>query len=485
MMRLATEAVAEILGAERAAVLELAPGGIELVVRADTEVEADGRDLHELGLSAMSAGTPTVLMRNALCARIERKDGSWGMLAVVHRRARDLGDDDVSFVQAVANVLGAVAARAREEQLEAQLQQSRRLESVGKLAGGVAHDFNNLLAIIQGYADFALEAATDDEQRRDLEELSKAATRGAELVRQLLAFSRRQPVDAVALDVTEVVRDVEPMLRRAIGEHIELRCWLASELPPTVIDPGQLSQVLVNLAVNARDAMPGGGRLTIRATQVGASVRLVVEDTGHGMDEETLAKAFDPFFTTKGPGSGTGLGLATVYTIVDQAGGTIALDSDPAFGTRVTIELPCRDSPLAPGATAGSSAPSNGRGETILVVEDNQQVRCIATRILRDRGYHVIDAPGGEAALRAAASERIDLLLSDVVMPGMSGPELAEQLRKSQPGVRVLHMSGHAAGAGGPDARPALPDLIEKPFTSAELLARVRALLGEAELSRA
>jgi two-component system cell cycle sensor histidine kinase/response regulator CckA len=486
LMSLATAVVSTILDAERVVVLELGPGGSQLVPRTDSGSDDDDvPDLQALGVAALAAGTPTVLMPNAVCARIERKDGSWGVLAVLHRRARDFGDDDVSFVQAVANVLGAVVARAREEQLEAQLQQSRRLESVGKLAGGVAHDFNNLLAIILNYADFALEAATDDEQRRDLEELSKAAARGAELVRQLLAFSRRRPVDAVALDLTEVVRDMEPMLRRTIGEHIELRCWLASELPPTVIDPGQLTQVLVNLAVNARDAMPDGGSLTIKATQVDCGVRLVVEDTGHGMSEETLAKAFDPFFTTKPPGSGTGLGLATVYGIVAQADGTIALDSAAGRGTRVVIELPCRDSALAPERAAESPAPSGGRGETILVVEDDQQVRGIAGRILREHGYHVVEASGGEEALHAAASEPrgIDLLLSDVVMPGMSGPELADHLRRAQPGVRVLHMSGYTSGIGGPDPRTALPELIEKPFTSVELLARVRTLLGEPELS--
>jgi signal transduction histidine kinase len=355
LMSLATAVVGTILNAERVLVLELAPGGRELLPHADSGTDGgDERDLQALGLEILGAGTPTVLMPGVIGARIERKDGSWGVLVVLHRRGRDLADDDVSFVQAVANVLGAVVARAREEQLEAQLQQSRRLESVGKLAGGVAHDFNNLLAIILNYADFALEAATDEGQRRDLEELSKAASRGADLVSQLLAFSRRRPVDAVALDITEVVRDVEPMLRRTLGEHIELRCWLASELPPTVIDPGQLTQVLVNLAVNARDAMPDGGRLTIRATQVGEGVQLVVEDTGHGMSDETVAKAFDPFFTTKGPGSGTGLGLATVYGIVEQAKGTIALESDPAWGTRVTIELPCRAAAHGPVLSASS-----------------------------------------------------------------------------------------------------------------------------------
>ena len=357
LMELATEVVASILGADRVAVLELGPSGRDLVLRAESGGDAEGMDLQPLALTALPTGRPTVVTRNAVCAPIERKDGPWGVIAVLHESAGELGDTDVSFVQAVANVLGAVVARAREEELEAQLQQSRRLESVGKLAGGVAHDFNNLLAVILNYADFALEAATDEEQRRDLEELSKAATRGAELVRQLLAFSRRRPVDAIAIDLSEVVRDMEPMLRRTIGEDIELRCWLASELPPTVIDPSQVTQVLVNLAVNARDAMPAGGRLTIEATKVEAGVRLVVEDTGQGMSEDTLAKAFDPFFTTKPPGSGTGLGLATVYGIVAQAGGTIAIDSNPERGTRVAIELPCGEPAYAlrPAAATPSS----------------------------------------------------------------------------------------------------------------------------------
>jgi signal transduction histidine kinase len=353
LMHRAAEAVATILGADRVAVLELEAGGRDLALRADHVAKPGGRELEPIGLAALGAGRPAVVMRNALSAPIEGKDGPWGVITVLHGGG-ELGDDDVSFVQAVANVLGAVVARAREEQLEAQLQQSRRLESVGKLAGGVAHDFNNLLAVILNYADFALEAATDEGQRRDLEELSKAATRGAELVRQLLAFSRRRPVDAVALDLAEVVRDMEPMLRRTIGEHINLRCWLASELPPTVIDPGQVTQLLMNLTVNARDAMPDGGRLTIKATEVDGGVELVVEDTGYGMSDETQAKAFDPFFTTKPPGSGTGLGLATVYGIVSQAGGTVTLDSAPGRGTKVTVGLPCREPLYETRAVAGT-----------------------------------------------------------------------------------------------------------------------------------
>jgi two-component system, cell cycle sensor histidine kinase and response regulator CckA len=485
LMARATGVVANLLEAERVAVLELAPPGDELCVRADSAGLQDAPDLEPLGLAALDSGPPAVVRGNALCARIERKDGCWGVLAVVHSGAQEFGNDDVSFVQAVANVLGAVVARAREEQLEAQLQQARRLESVGKLAGGIAHDFNNLLAIIQGYADFAREAATDDAQRQDLEELSKAAGRGADLVRQLLLFSRRKAVDAVPVDLAEVVRDTEPMLRRTIGEHIELRCKLRSELPPTMIDPGQLTQVLVNLAVNARDAMPDGGTLTIEGTSAGRRVRLVVEDTGIGMSEDTRAKAFDPFFTTKPTGSGTGLGLATVYGIVTQAGGTISVDSTPGAGTRVAIELPCCE-PSAPTRPAEEApTPDPSLGETVLVVEDDDQVRGIASRILQAHGYRVLEAPGGHAALELAEREPrdIDLLLSDIVMPGMSGTELADQLRLARPGVRVLHMSGYTSGMEGPGGRAKLPDLLEKPFTASELVTRVRALLGEPELS--
>jgi signal transduction histidine kinase len=479
LMARASEVVATILGASRVAVLELTPGSEGLVLRADSGGDAGPIDLQTVGLAALDAGTPTMRMSAGLCARIERKDGSWGVIAVFSCPDRSFGDDDVSFVQAVANVLGAVVARAREEQLEAQLEQSRRLESVGQLAGGVAHDFNNLLAVILNYADFAREAATDEEQRSDLHELSKAASRGADLVRQLLQFSRRKPIDPVSLDLNDVVRETEPMLRRTIGEHIELRCRLAPALPATVIDPGQMTQVLVNLAINARDAMPEGGAITIETTVVDGGLRLVVEDTGVGMTEEVLAKAFDPFFTTKPPGSGTGLGLATVYGIVTQADGSVAIESAPGGGTRVAIYLLSAKAGAVPLPVAEAPTPGNGHGQTILLVEDDDQVRGVAQRILSTHGYRVLEASGGVQALARVAREPrpIDLLLSDVVMPGMSGVELAEHLRRLQPGVPILHMSGYTSGVGGPDTHASLPELIEKPFSATELVARVQALL--------
>jgi CheY-like chemotaxis protein len=246
-----------------------------------------------------------------------------------------------------------------------------------------------------------------------------------------------------------------------------------------------VTQVLVNLAVNARDAMPGGGRLTIEATGNEDAVRLVVADTGAGMTDEVAAKAFDPFFTTKPPGSGTGLGLATVYGIVTQAGGTIELDTEPGRGTRVAIELPVhRGAAATPAPFEELPAPDAGSGETILVAEDNDQVRRVACRILRSNGYRVLDAADGEQALQVAAhsERRIDLLLSDVVMPGIGGVELAKRLLRERPDLLVLHMSGYTSM---PDSAAAPDELIEKPFSADELLGRVRGLLGDTELSAA
>jgi CheY-like chemotaxis protein len=292
-------------------------------------------------------------------------------------------------------------------------------------------------------------------------------------------------VDAVSLDINDVVRDTEPMLRLTLGQHIELRCELAPGLPQTVIDPGQMTQVLVNLAVNARDAMPAGGTLTIATVRANGGLRLVVEDTGSGMPDEVRAKAFDPFFTTKPFGTGTGLGLATVYGIVTQAGGSVGIDSAPGRGTRVAVELPRGVATAAVRPDAEAPSVDGGRGELILVVEDDPQVRGIASRILSTHGYRVLEAAGGEEALSVAAREPrpIDLMLSDIVMPGMSGAELAEQLRRAQPDVRVLHMSGYTSGIGGPDLRVSFPELIEKPFSSAELLERVQSLLAEPQVS--
>ena len=502
LMQRAAEVAAWILDSERAYVLELEAGTDELLVRAASGAAAAlaPGDSAGAGLGGLARAAVRVEGRafaalpaerpepwaadlagegvdTALVAPVGRRDGPWGVIAVLGERDA-FGEDDVSFLQAVANVLGAVLTRAREEELESQLSQSQRLESVGQLAGGVAHDFNNILAVILNYADFAREAAVDPGQRSDLAELSKAAQRGAALVKQLLLFSRRRPVDALPLDVTEVVRDTEPLLSRTIGEHIELRCELASHLPLVQIDSGQLAQVLVNLAVNARDAMSAGGVLTISTAPCATGVLIAVEDSGYGMPAEVARKAFDPFFTTKPPGSGSGLGLATVYGTITQAGGAVSIDSVPARGTQVTIELPATRLPAQSTAGLEGPLPGAGRGETILVVEDDQQVRGVAGRILAAHGYAVIEAEGGEDALAVvAAGEHVDLLLADVVMPGMSGVELAERLRRTQPELPVLHMSGYANGNSGRDLSLELPELLEKPFSATDLLVRVRALL--------
>ena len=502
LMQRAAEVAASILDSERAYVLELEAGTDELLVRAASGAAAAlaPGDSAGAGLGGLARAALRVEGRafaalpaerpepwaadlagegvdTALVAPVGRRDGPWGVIAVLGERDA-FGEDDVSFLQAVANVLGAVLTRAREEELESQLSQSQRLESVGQLAGGVAHDFNNILAVILNYADFAREAAVDPGQRSDLAELSKAAQRGAALVKQLLLFSRRRPVDALPLDVTEVVRDTEPLLSRTIGEHIELRCELASHLPLVQIDSGQLAQVLVNLAVNARDAMSAGGVLTISTAPCATGVLIAVEDSGYGMPAEVARKAFDPFFTTKPPGSGSGLGLATVYGTITQAGGAVSIESVPARGTQVTIELPATRLPAQSTAGLEGPLPGAGRGETILVVEDDQQVRGVAGRILAAHGYAVIEAEGGEDALAVvAAGEHVDLLLADVVMPGMSGVELGERLRRTQPELPVLHMSGYANGNSGRDLSLELPELLEKPFSATDLLVRVRALL--------
>jgi PAS domain S-box-containing protein len=400
-----------------------------------------------------------------------------------------------------------LAARERErlqgvaerERLQNQLHEAQRLESLGQLAGGIAHDFNNLLAVIINYAAFVASdleaaAAADEERwastREDVEQIRQASERASHLTHQLLAFARREVVQPEVVDVNVVVGDIEQLLQRTLGEHVELRSALAADLRPVLIDPGQLEQVLVNLAINARDAMPDGGELRIDTDDLhldaeyaasrpelapGPHVRLRVSDTGTGMPPETVQRAFDPFFTTKPPGQGTGLGLATVYGIIQQAGGHSHIYSEPDVGTTFTMLLP------ATAQTAESAqearTPQVRRGaETILLVEDEQALREVTRRILTGAGYRVLVAEHGPEALRVAAEHEgdIDLLLSDVVMPQMPGPELARQLVEQRPGVRVLLMSGFAQpilDSGGHLDEGTV--LMEKPFSGPVLLAKV------------
>jgi PAS domain S-box-containing protein len=393
---------------------------------------------------------------------------------------------------------------AERERLEAQLHQSQRLESLGQLAGGVAHDFNNLLAVMLNYTTFVAEeigqAAEQDGGRwqqvgHDIIQIQRAGERATELTHQLLAFGRREVVRPQVLSLNTVVAEIETLLRRTLGEHIQLATSLAGDLWPVLADPGQLEQVLVNLAVNSRDAMPDGGTLSIDTTndtidetsmtdgaarQAGRHVKLRVADTGTGIPPEIAERVFEPFFTTKPKGEGSGLGLATVYGIITQAGGHAEITSAPGAGTAFTIFLPATDQQPTPAETpAPATAPSHG-GETILVVEDEQALREVTRRILARNGYHVLTADSGLEALKTAehSEQEIDLLLTDVIMPHMLGKELATKICDLYPNTRVVYMSGYAqpvlASQGTLD--PGVT-LVEKPFSEPALLDRVRAVL--------
>jgi PAS domain S-box-containing protein len=379
--------------------------------------------------------------------------------------------------------------------LEAQLLHSQRMEAVGRLAGGIAHDFNNLLTAIQGYSDFLLaELATGSEPWRDAEQIARAAERAEALVRQLLAFSRKQMLRPEVIDLNAVVRDIESMLRRLIGEDIELGVELDPELEPVNADAAQVEQTIINLVVNARDAMPDGGALHLRTGNVtidetaaenaalehGRYARITVEDTGAGMDESTRLRAFEPFFTTKA--HGTGLGLSTVYGIVTQSGGTIDVASEPGRGTTFAVYLPAAAGSsrrMAPGVVERAS---NGGTETVLLVEDEEVVRGLTLRILADSGYEVLEASSGEEALRVAGGHdgRIDLLVTDVVMSGMNGRELADRLLDSRPDTRVLYMSGYTEDAVIQRGVSGERAFLGKPFTPGELTRTVRQVLDAA-----
>jgi signal transduction histidine kinase/ActR/RegA family two-component response regulator len=375
---------------------------------------------------------------------------------------------------------------------------AQRLEAIGTLAGGVAHDFNNLLTAINGYATMALEdLQAGDPLREDLEEIRNAGQRAADLTRQLLAFGRRQVLTPEALDPSVVVGGIQKMLGRIIGEHVHLVTNLQPDVWPIRADRGQVEQVLVNLAVNARDAMPDGGRLAVSTANVRVSeaearrhpegapgnfVRLRVEDTGLGMSQEVLARVFEPFFTTKAQGKGTGLGLSTVYGIVRQSHGFVGVTSAPGAGTTFDVYLPRDTADRLPAAPGQEEDPGTlAAGEVVLVVEDEEQVRSLVVSQLTARGYAVLSAADGREALRVAESrtEPIDVLLADVVMPRMSGPELARLLQRAHPETVVIFMSGYAEEAvlaqGSPGAGG---DFIGKPFAVDALAARIRQLLA-------
>ncbi len=382
-----------------------------------------------------------------------------------------------------------------QRRLQQQVLQSQKMEAVGRLAGGVAHDFNNLLTVITSYSDLLLEdLAPGDAKRDDLEQVRKAADGAAALTRQLLAFSRQQVVEPRVVSLNTVVEGLQKILRRVIGEDIEVTIALAPDLESVRADVGQLEQVLMNLVVNARDAMPTGGRLTVETANVehdpeyardreAAAVRrfamLAVTDTGCGMDEATKARIFEPFFTTKETGKGTGLGLATVYGIVKQAGGFIWVYSEPGQGTSFKIYLPAVDA-TAERTTAAATTPAPRGTETVLLVEDAAAVRAVTKQILERQGYAVLEAPDGEAGLRLAQRHRgvIHLLLTDVVMPRVGGRELAEQLARLRPDVKVLYASGYTDDSvvrhGILESGTAY---LQKPFSPESLARKVRDVL--------
>ena len=367
---------------------------------------------------------------------------------------------------------------------ETQLRHAQKMEAVGQLAGGIAHDFNNLLTGILSYTDLVLEELRPgDPIRDDLEQIRHAAQRAAALTRQLLAFSRRQVLQPHVLSLNGCVAELEAMLRRLLGADVTLETELDPGLWYVQADPGQLEQVLVNLVVNARDAMAAGGRVTIATANLslshGAYVTLSVSDTGIGMDAQTQARIFDPFFTTKEPGKGTGLGLSTVYGIVEQSGGHITVESAPGQGATFTVFLPRQNGP-ALGSPAGDRRSLPGGNETLLLVEDESAVRTSARRLLERQGYTVVEARHGADALRIfeEGSRSIDLVLTDLVMPEMGGRELVERLRARHPGVKVLYMSGYSERSVTVDGlMPPRTGFVEKPFTVEQLVRRTREIL--------
>ena len=395
-------------------------------------------------------------------------------------------------------------SQAERDRLERQLHQSQRLESLGQLAGGVAHDFNNLLAVISNYAAFVGdEIASREPQdswqavRDDVRQIERAAERAAGLTHQLLAFARREVIQPRTLNLNDVVTSVEQLLVRTLGEHVELDTDLGGELCLVLADPGQMEQVLVNLAVNARDAMPTGGRLTISTSSTdidadhaasrvglppGRYACLKVSDTGTGMPKKVADRAFEPFFTTKAKGEGSGLGLATIYGIITQANGYVQIYSEPGIGTTITILLPATSQP-AQQTPSRPRVPQGAQGETVLVVEDEAAMREVTRRILARNGYEVITAASGRDAIEIATGRPggIDVLVSDVVMPQMLGKETAERIRALHPAVKVLFMSGYTEGVL--DTQGVLEagvNLIEKPFTEASLLAKLREVISAA-----
>jgi PAS domain S-box-containing protein len=446
----------------------------------------DGQNWFELA-DHLRAATPF----DRLTVEWKRKDGTATVLRVSGRAVSDAGKER-TFELFAEDV-------TERHALEQQLQQSQKMEAVGRLAGGIAHDFNNLLMVISGYSEFLLDRlGPEPELRAPAQEIASAAGRASALTRQLLAFSRKQMLAPKILDLNGVVTENLKMLTRMIGEDIELVMVPATGLGAVRADAGQIEQVIMNLAVNARDAMPSGGKLTIETSNVsldeehahvqaplkpGNYVMLAIGDTGAGMDSETQSHIFEPFFTTKGP-KGTGLGLSTVYGIVKQSGGYIWVDSEPGKGTTFKIYLPRVAEAVESQAevvAASLSVATEPGTETILVVEDEANLRYLARQFLEKQGYRVIEAADGAVALQIAVAHEgiIHLLLTDVIMPGMNGRELAQRISEIRPNTKVLYMSGYTENVIGRNGTlDAGIRLLQKPFTLRDLNARVREVLA-------
>ena len=470
----ANPALARILGYE-------APEDV-LALDIATDVYADPEERRRL----IEQDTYTDQVYDELEATWKKRDGT-RIRVQLSVRAHRSNEGRVEYYEAFVRDITA------QRQLEAQLAQSQKMEAIGRLAGGVAHDFNNLLTVILSYSELLLEdLPSDSRQRDDIEQIRKAANGAGELTRQLLAFSRQQVLEPKVIDVNAAITNIERLLGRVLREDIKLRCTLASDVGTVRVDPGQLGQVIMNLAVNARDAMPNGGRLTIETGNVildeaylrahpvakpGEYVMVAVTDTGMGMDAATQARIFEPFFTTKEIGKGTGLGLATVQGIVQQSGGFIWVYSEPGHGTCFKIYLPRVDEPVT--ALANESDATRGT-ETIMVVEDMAAVRAVTREMLERYGYTVLEAADGDAAVRIADGfdHPIHLLLTDVVMPHVNGRDLADLFSKMRPATKVLFMSGYTDDAVV--RHGILQDgiaYLQKPFTPKSLAKKVREVL--------
>ena len=457
----------------------------EVIGRPVPIVPEDERQQYRDALNLISQG----VSQHGMEGRPQRKDGS-------RLDVRFFLDPLYDTAGKVTGNMAISEDITERKALQAQLFQAQKMEAVGQLAGGVAHDFNNLLNVILGYSDLLLERADpSDPMHKRIVQIKKSAERGATLTRQLLAFSRKQVLQPKILDINTLVVEEEQMLSRLLGEHIELTTHLEPSLGQVKADPGQMEQILMNLAVNSRDAMPDGGRLIIETENVeldeaytnqhlgarpGSFVMLKVSDTGIGIDPETQAHIFEPFFTTKEPGKGTGLGLSTVYGIVKQSEGFIWVYSEPGMGTTFKIYLPRVDAVAEAPSEEKAAARTAQSQATVLIVEDEESLRELAREFLESAGYKVLMAKNGPEALQIAAQHPgpIEILVTDVVMPGMSGREVARRLASFRPAMKVLYVSGYTNNAiahhGVLDPRVAF---LEKPFTKNDLLSKVRELL--------